>query len=165
MNTGNHSYAERIQGTNLGEELFESYCKNKGFHLTRIGFDEHKANVPNFFNLNSYIRNIPDYVVNTQDGTFVVNVKGTDCFKQSEYRLLPLFGEWFSSSKAPLIYAFCFKEKERPILIYPEKIIRLYEEAKIDKEWSDGVIWRCLGIRNPKNGEQSAKLENCSNGV
>ena len=55
MNTGNHSYADRIQGTNLGEELFEAYCKSKGFHLTRIGFDEHKATVPNFFNLNQYL--------------------------------------------------------------------------------------------------------------
>jgi hypothetical protein len=165
MNTGNHSYTERIQGTNLGEELFEAYCESKGFHLTRIGFDEHKANVPNFFNLNPYIRNIPDYIVNTEDGTFVVNVKGTDCFKQSEYRLMPEFGEWFSSKNAPLIYAFCFKENDRPILIYPEKIIRLYEEAKIDKKWDDGVIWRCLGLRNQKNGDQSAKLENCLNGV
>ena len=49
MNTGNHSYSERIQGTNAGEELFEAYCESKGFHLTRLGFDEHKANIPNFF--------------------------------------------------------------------------------------------------------------------
>jgi hypothetical protein len=152
MNTGNHSYAERIHSTNVGEELFEAYCESKNFHITRIGFDQHKANVPNFFRLNPYIRNIPDYVVNTEDGTFVVNVKGTDCFKQSEYRLLPEFGEWFSSKNAPLIYAFCFRENDRPILIYPEKIIRLYEEAKIDEKWDDGVIWRCLGLRNQKHG-------------
>jgi hypothetical protein len=153
MSNGKHSYAERIQGTNLGEELFESYCKSKGFHLTRLGFDEHKANIPNFFRLNPYIRNIPDYVVNTHDATFVVNVKGTDNFKQSEYNLLPEFGEWLSTKQAPLVYAFCFRNCEKPILIYPEKIIRLYEEAKIDQSWSDGVVYRCLNLRTQKNGD------------
>ena len=165
MNTGNHSYSERIQGTNAGEELFEAYCESKGFHLTRIGFDEHKATVPNFFNLNQYIRNLPDYVINTNNGTFVVNVKGTDNFKQSEYKLLPEFGEWFSSKKAPLIYAFCFRGSERPILVYPEKIIRLYEEAKIDQSWSDGVIYRCLNLRSQKHGDQNVKQENYSDGL
>jgi hypothetical protein len=152
MNTGNHSYAERIHNTNVGEELFEAYCESKNFHITRLGFDQHKATVPNFFRLNPYIRNIPDYVINTPEATFVVNVKGTDNFKQSEYNLLPEFGEWFSTKKAPLIYAFCFKENDRPILVYPEKIIRLYEEAKIDQQWSDGVVYRCLNLRNPKHG-------------
>jgi hypothetical protein len=160
MNTGNHSYTERIQGTNLGEEIFETYCESKGFHLTRLGFDEHKANIPNFFRLNPYIRNIPDYVVNTHNATFVVNVKGTDNFKQTEYNLLPEFGEWFSTKKAPLVYAFCFRGCEKPILIYPEKIIRLYEEAKIDQSWSDGVIYRCLNLRNPKHGDWNAKQGN-----
>jgi hypothetical protein len=152
MSNGKHSYAERIQGTNLGEEIFEAYCESKGFHLTRLGFDEHKANIPNFFRLNPYIRNIPDYVVNTHDATFVVNVKGTDNFKQFEYNLLPEFGEWFSTKQAPLIYAFCFRGCEKPILIYPEKIIRLYEEAKIDQSWSDGVVYRCLNLRTQKHG-------------
>lgn len=152
MNTGNHSYAERIQTTNIGEELFENYCESKGFHLVRLGFDSHKANIPNFFNLNVYIRNLPDYVINTENGTYVVNVKGTDNFKQSEYRVLPEFGEWFSSKKAPLVYAFCFKENDRPILVFPEKIIKLYEEAKTDRQWSDGVIYRCLNLRKAKHG-------------
>ena len=152
MNTGNHSYAERIHTTNTGEELFESYCESKGFHLVRVGFDQHKATVPNFFSLNVYLRNLPDYVINTENGTYVVNVKGTDNFKQSEYKVLPEFGEWFSSKKAPLVYAFCFKENDRPILVFPEKIVKLYEEAKTDRQWPDGVIYRCLNIRNRKHG-------------
>ena len=152
MTGGNHSYEQRIKETNIGEELFEAYCESKGFHLVRLGFDQHKVNVPNFFRLNPYIRNIPDYVVNTHDATYVVNVKGTDNFKQSEFKLLPEFGEWFSSKEAQLVYAFCFRD-QNPLLLYPEKIIRLYEEAKIDRQWNDGVIYRCLNLRSPKHGD------------
>ena len=144
MSNGNHSYADRIQGTNLGEELFETYCESKGFHLTRLGFDEHKVNIPNFFRLNQYIRNIPDYVDNTDNETFVVNVKGTANFKKKEVDMLPLFTEWFSTKKAPLVYAFCF-EGQKPKLVYPEKIIELYKKST-DRKWSDGIVYRNLEL-------------------
>jgi hypothetical protein len=53
--------------------------------------------------------------------------------------------EWFSTKEAPLIYAFCFTE-QKPIMVYPDKIIELYKEAGIDKTWQDGVIYRSLNL-------------------
>ena len=145
-------FSDRMKVTNDGETIFEQYCKEKGYRVDRIGFDEHSSEIPNFWLLNHLIRNLPDYVVQTNHGPYIVQVKGTDNFKQSEYKLLPEFGEWFSTKKAPLLYAFCFKENNRPVLIYPEKIIRLYEEAKVDQSWSDGVVYRCLNLRTQKHG-------------
>ena len=91
------------------------------------------------------IRNLPDYIVNTGKDTFVINVKGTGNFKQSEVNMLPMFMEWFSTKEAPLIYAFCFVH-QNPIMVYPDKIIDLYKEAEIDKVWGDGVIYRSLNL-------------------
>ena len=59
----------------------------------------------------------------------VVNVKGTANFKEKEIKMIPMFLEWFSSKKAPLVYAFCFEECE-PLFVYPEKVIYLYEKAQ-----------------------------------
>jgi len=141
---GSNSYQERQTVANKGELLFEQYCAEMGYKLNRVGFDEKGKNVDNFFDLNSMLRNLPDYVVNTPKGTFVVNVKGTANFKKKEVDLLPLFTEWFSTKKAPLVYAFCF-EGQKPKLIYPEKIIELYRKSE-DRKWSDGVVYRCLDI-------------------
>jgi len=136
-------YELRVQ-TNIGEELFESYCKEKGYAINRIGFDEGANYVENFSKLNPLLRNLPDYIVNTESETFVVCVKGTANFKKKEYELLPLMMEWFSSPKAPLVYAFCF-QNVKPRLVFPEKIIELYKFSK-DQKWSDGVVYRNLKI-------------------
>ena len=136
-------YELRVQ-SNIGEELFEAYCKEKDYACSRLGFDEQNGYVDKFFNLNPLLRNLPDYVVNTPKETFVVCVKGTPNFKKKEFDLLPLMTEWFSSPKAQLVYAFCFKDQS-PKLIFPEKIIALYEKSR-DQKWSDGVIYRHLQI-------------------
>jgi hypothetical protein len=141
---GSHTYQDRQTVINTGEVLFENYCKEMGYKLNRIGFDEKSKNVDNFFLLNSMLRNLPDYVVNTKNETFVVCVKGTANFKKKEVDLLPLMTEWFSSPKAPLVYAFCF-EGQNPKLLYPEKIIELYKSS-MDQQWSDGVVYRNLKI-------------------
>lgn len=143
-NKGANSYEERQSVDNTAEFLFEYYCAEKGYKLTRIGFDEKKKNVDNFFNLNKFLRNIPDYVVNTPKGIFVVNVKGTGNFKQKEYEMLPFFKESYSTDKAPLIYAFCFTGKD-PILVYPDKLKDLWDKST-DKKWPDGVIYRHLEL-------------------
>ena len=136
-------YELRIQ-SNIGEELFLKYCQEKDYKVTRIGFDEGVGYVDNFFNLNSLLRNLPDFVVNTKTETFVVCVKGTPNFKKKEFQLLPFMTEWFSSPKAPLVYAFCFKDQS-PKLVFPEKIITLYEQSR-DQKWDDGVVYRHLQI-------------------
>ena len=111
----------------------------------RLGFDEKNNEISHYWKLNAMIRNLPDYIVDTNKDTFVVNVKGTGNFKESEVKMIPLFLEWFSTKEAPLIYAFCFTD-QKPIMVYPEKVIQLYQEAKVDKKWDDGKIYRSLHL-------------------
>lgn len=145
MNWGAKNYQERNSiRTNLGEQLFEEHCKKYDYQVHRLGFDEENGSVENFFHLNDLLRNLPDYVVNTGSETFVINVKGTANFKRKEVMLLPEMMEWFSSKKAPLLYAFCF-EGFKPKLLYPDIIIKLYEKAQ-DKTWADGVVYRTLEL-------------------
>ena len=136
-------YLLRVK-SNVGEELFEEYCNSMDYTYNRIGFDEKNGFVEGFFKLNSLIRNLPDYIVTTKNETFVVAVKGTANFKKKEMDLLPLFMEWYSTKEAPFCYAFCF-EGQKPKLVFPEKIIQLYQASK-DQKWSDGVVYRNLQI-------------------
>ena len=153
------AYADRVKTIkNDGEYLFEKFCTIANTQFQRLGFDENKDNVPNFWKINPVLRNLPDYVINTKNKTFVVAVKGTDNFKQKEFELLPKMVEAFSSMQAPLIYAFCFKEKLGPIWIKPNKIIELYNKSQ-DQEWHDGVIYRNLNIRNRHERLQFAILD------
>ncbi len=141
---GSNTYQERQKVKNRAEFLFEYYCAEKYYDLVRCGFDEKNRNVDNFYYLNPVLRNLPDYVVNTDKGTWVVMVKGTANIKQKEIDLLPRLIDCFDSEKARLIYAFCFLGKE-PKLIFPQKIVELYKNA-IDKKWHDGVVYRSLEI-------------------
>jgi hypothetical protein len=143
-------YEERIK-TNIGEDLFIAYCESKEYEITRIGFDEQNGITKNFWKISPFLRNLPDFFVNTGDYSYVVQVKGTDNFKKKEVDLLPLCMEWYSSKQAPLVYAFCF-EKHQPLLKYPEQIIRLYQNST-DQTFPDGVVYRCLNLRNQKNGD------------
>lgn len=145
-NSGN-TYSERIKTVkNDGEYLFEMYCQTKGYKFHRIGFDEHENNVDKYWRLSDLLRNLPDFVVNAQDKTFVVAVKGTDKFKEKEFNLLPSMVDCFSSRESPLIYAFCFKENAEPIFVFPNQIIELYNNS-VDEKWHDGVIHRNLKLR------------------
>ena len=144
MDSGQNTYQERQTVNNVAEFLFEYYCAEKEYKLTRIGFDEKNKNVDNFFKLNTFLRNIPDYIVNTPKGTFVVNVKGTGNFKRKAIDLLPYFQQWYSTKDTPLIYAFCFTCKD-PILVNPDKLMTLWERSS-DKIWPDGVIYRHLEL-------------------
>ena len=153
------AYADRVKTIkNDGEYLFEKFCTISGAQFHRIGFDEHENSVPNYWRLGNLLRNLPDYVINTKNKTFVVAVKGTDNFKQKEFELLPKMVEAFSSKEAPLIYAFCFKEKQAPIWVKPSEIIELYNKSQ-DQQWHDGVIYRNLNIRNRHERLQFAVLD------
>lgn len=142
---GNNSYLERNSGTNLGEELFEQYCIKKQVFFRRLGFDEKNDSIPNFYSINPFIRNLPDYLVVGNKGSRLVNIKGTRNFKKTEVAMLPQFMEWYSSKDCPLIYAFCFKGESKPFFITPDRVIELYQEAT-DKQWNDSVIYRTLNL-------------------
>jgi hypothetical protein len=146
---GTNNYQDRNSVANLAEFLFEEYCNEKGYFFRRLGFDEKKDPIPNFFAINPMVRNLPDYYIYREaDGhnlSFLVMVKGTANIKQSEYKLLPHFVEWYDSKGCSLIYAFCFKGEKKPLLVYPEKLIQLYTESQ-DKTWHDGIIYRTLNL-------------------
>ena len=141
---GFNTYAERNTVPDIGEQLFEQYCKEKGYKVFRLGFDSKKTAINNFYKVNPLLRNIPDYLVETDKGNFIVQVKGTGNIKKKEVEMIPLFLEWYSTKDAPLVYAFCF-EGEKPKIIYAEKVIELYKQS-VDKKWNDGVIYRSLKI-------------------
>lgn len=141
---GNNSYLERQSLINVAEVLFEQYCQEQNYQFVRFGMDEKKDPIRNFSYINAMLRNLPDYIVDTGKELFVVQVKGTAKFKQKEYKLMPEFMQWYSTNKAPLVYAFCFQGK-KPKLIFPEKVISLYEKSK-DEKWSDGVVFRKLNL-------------------
>jgi hypothetical protein len=160
MSHSGNSYIERVSTAKSdGEALFEKYCNVFDTKFQRLGFDEKNDNVPKFWRINPILRNLPDYLITNSFGkTYVVAVKGTENFKQKEFELLPKMVEAFSSKEAPLIYAFCFKEKQAPIWVKPHKIIELYKNA-VDQQWHDGVIYRNLNIRNMHERLQLAILD------
>lgn len=142
---GSNNYKERNSVDNVAEVLFEKYCNDKRYFFRRLGFDEKKDPIPNFYNINSMVRNLPDYYVYGKNSSFLVMVKGTANIKQKEYDLLSQFIDWYDSEKCRLIYAFCFKNENKPLLIYPNKLMSLYQESQ-DKTWHDGVVYRTLNL-------------------
>jgi hypothetical protein len=141
---GSKTYAERQISKNVAEFLFEYYCAEKNYQLIRMGFDEKNKSVDNFYRLNPYLRNLPDYVVNAHDKTFIVNVKGTGNFKKKEIDMIPQFLDWYESKEVKLYYAFCF-QGEDPKMLLPSKVIELFNQSE-DKVWPDGVVYRNLNL-------------------
>ena len=143
--SGSQDYNERNSvKINLGEELFLEWAKSKCTFISRLGFDEKNRNVDLFYNLNPILRNMPDFVILNNHRIFLVNVKGTTNIKRKEIELLPKIIEAYSSEKAPLVYAFCFRGNE-PVFMSTEKLFKMYEESQ-DKVWDDGVIYRTIKI-------------------
>lgn len=142
---GSNSYTERQSVANRGEKLFEEYCKSKQIFCKKIGFEEKNSDIPNYYKLNPYLRNIPDYIVVTKTRTFLVMVKGTANMKKKEVDMIPQFIEWYGSKEVSLYYAFCFHDRNKPAFRTPDQVIELYQGAT-DKQWSDGVIYRTLAL-------------------
>ena len=140
---GSMSYKKRNQGINLGEQLFEDYCKARGYKVVRVGFDEKNSPIDGYYKLPYFVRNLPDYLVIRDDKMFLVMVKGTANLKKTEVDQIPFFLENYSSKDCRLLYAFCFAEKEKPLFITPDRVIELYQQES-DKQWNDGKIYRTL---------------------
>lgn len=143
MNNTN-TYEERQSVADLGEELFEKWATEKGYTFNRIGFHSKNDSVPNFFKLSPLLRNMPDYVLNTDKKTYVVNVKGTANIKHKEMKILGDLMLCYSSSSAELIYAFCFSGQE-PVLMSTTTLSTRFHMAE-DKQWHDGVKYRTIKI-------------------
>ena len=143
MNNTN-SYAERQSVIDIGEIMFIDWATQKNWTVNRVGFDSKNDSVPNFFRLNEVLRNIPDFIVNTETKTYVVNVKGTLNIKLKEINMLDKLESAYSSNSAPLIYAFCLKQQE-PVLMSIETL-RLRFSLAENKQWHDGVIYRTITL-------------------
>lgn len=142
---GSNSYQERQTiGVNIGEQLFMEWAEAKGYVATRIGSDSRDNHIPCFSRLNSILRNMPDFVLNKNGKTYVVSVKGTANIKNKEIRLLPDLVKSYSSRRAPLIYAFCFRGHD-PVLMSVETLQERFEQSE-EKVWHDGVLYRTIKI-------------------
>jgi len=141
MNNTN-SYADRQSVIDIGEKMFLDWVAQKNWTVNRIGFDSKNDSVPNFFRLNQVIRNLPDFISNTESKTYVVNVKGTLNIKLKEINMLDKLIEAYSNGTAPLIYAFCLKGQE-PILMSTETLQSRFNLAE-NKSWHDGVVYRTI---------------------
>lgn len=142
---GNNSFKERQTDENKGELLFEKFCKSKNYEFYKLGFSEKTKTIDKFYQINKFIRNIPDYFVETKKGCFLVNVKGSANIKQEEIEMLPIFVEKYSTTNCPLVYAFCM-ENQPVYVLKPNKVMELYYRAE-DRKWqSDGKIYRNLNV-------------------
>lgn len=145
VGNGSNSYADRQTiGENIGEKLFYEWAISKGYTTTRLGSDSRDNYIPYFSRLNAVLRNMPDFIISNKDKNYVVSVKGTTNIKLKEMALLDSLVSAYSSDKAPLIYAFCIRNKE-PVLMSVDTLKQRFNEAE-NKSWHDGVIYRTIKI-------------------
>lgn len=140
---GNNTYEERNSGVNIGEIKFEAYCDSVGWRWWRLGWDEKNNPVPDFFDLNPHLRNLPDYLIIRPEGKALVNVKGSTSFKKKERENMGLLSR-YTTEKCPFFYVFCLPGL-LPIFKTREEIARLYADSK-DEIWPDGKVYRVLKI-------------------
>ena len=140
-----NTYQERQSVVNVAEQMFEEFCALQKLHFYRIGFDEKNGYVNRFPNLNPILRNLPDYFLLTDHKSYVVQIKGSNAIKKSEYEMMPMMLKVFSSEKAPLYYGF-FARNLKPKFLKAEKVMEMYEKEDFEDKWSDGVIHKRLPI-------------------
>lgn len=147
LTDGDKSYQERNnRPDNFGEELFIDHCRAHGLTCRRIGFDEKQGSIPNYWELNKVIRQLPDFVVTRPDTNriAVVQVKGTVKFKQDDYNNLAWSESVYGSPKAPLWYVFALKQG-----IYwrtVTQVAELYRTSTEEGQWPDGKKYRVLNL-------------------
>ncbi len=151
----NASYKQRNATFNIGETRFEDYCKRNNIYFRRLGFDQVDGPLPNFFNINPFVRNLPDYFVCNMlaknQPTALVMVKGTPNITRSEFEKIPQFVTSYASPRCPLLYAFVY-ENMKPIYMRTDEVIRLYKASE-DRTWpKNNTIHRTLYMPHPDGG-------------
>ena len=148
LTDGDKSYQERNnRPDNFGEELFIDHCRANGLTCRRIGFDEKQGSIPNYWDLNKVIRQLPDFVVTRPDTNRigVVQVKGTLKFKQDDYNNLTWAESVYGSPKAQLWYVFALKQGIYWLTV--KQVADLYRESNQEGQWPDGKTYRVLDIK------------------
>jgi hypothetical protein len=142
---GDKSFQERQKTPRIAENMFEVWCTDNGILFHRAGFDQTNE-IKEFYRLNKVLRNIPDYVIQYPSGCmFAVAVKGTLSMKHEEMDFLDKMIECYSSTRCPLIYAFCIRDQE-PKLYEANVVQQLFALSKIEGEWSDRKKYKVLCI-------------------
>lgn len=144
---GELTYAERNnRPDNFGEQLFIDYCRHQGYTCRRIGFDEKIGQIPNYWDLNKVLRQLPDFIVaRPSTGRMaVVQVKGTNKFKEDDYNNLAWSESVYGSAKAPLRYVFALKSG----IVWKtvSEVAELYRTATEEGQWPDGKRYRVLNL-------------------
>jgi hypothetical protein len=142
---GTNTYRERNSiKTNQGEEIFLRWCEGKGLKVTRLGFDEKQAPVDRFYDLPDLVRNLPDFIVQSEEKVTLVNVKGSLNLKEKEYLLLDKLAEAYDSEKCHLYYVFALPRE----LFWRRvsSVKKAYEESKEIGQWPDGKLYRKLDL-------------------
>lgn len=142
---GFNTYKERNSITyNQGEEIFLKWCEARNLKVTRLGFDEKKKPVDRFYDLPELVRNLPDFIVSSENKLTLVNVKGSANLKEQEYKLLDNLAETYDKENCKLYYVFSL-----PQGLYWRKVLsvkKMYEESKFEGRWPDGKVYRRLDL-------------------
>lgn len=142
---GTNTYAERNSiSYNQGEEIFLAWCEEKGLSVRRLGFDEKNSPVERFYDLPYFVRNLPDFIVTSNEKTTLVNVKGSLNLKEQEYERLDKIRELFETDSCRLYYAFCLPSGITWASI--EKVKLAFEESDRRGVWPDGKGYRHLSL-------------------
>ena len=138
----NGTFEQRITD-NFGEVRFIAFCNTNGWVFRKLGFDNEKA-IKNIWKLNPIITKMPDFIIEKNDKTYVIEVKGTKSFKKKDYDMIDKLIYAYDSEEAPLIYAFCLFGN-KTIFKTPKEVKELFEQGT-DNQWEDKVVFRELNI-------------------
>lgn len=143
---GDNTYQERNSiKHNKGEDIFLDYCKRNNLTIVRLGFDEKNHPVQRFYDLPSFIRNLPDFIVTSEKKLILVNVKGSYNIKEKEFELMDGFEYHYSSANSKVYYAFCVNGQVDWKKL--DTVQEAYRAERQIKEWPDGVRYKTLRFR------------------
>jgi hypothetical protein len=131
------TYEQRQNNINIGEEVFESYMREKNYEFQRFGFDEKNKNIKGFFLMHPFLRSLPDYITyfESRKKLYYIQVKGTNKLKLDDLLNYSHFESMFCNKDSELVIFFCFKN-EKPIIKTLTEIKRMITGCEI-KEWHD----------------------------
>ena len=141
------SYETRLSGHNFAEEEFEKHCKENGYEFLHLGFDTNNP-IPNFSDINPLLRNLPDYLIWRNGVKSLVQVKGTNKFKESEYKLLDELNSIYGSHKVKIYYWFTTKEGKCFYTLQGVK--QMYENIKEVSYFAENKPYKELNLFNDK---------------
>lgn len=148
---GYQSYEQRnARAVNLGEQLFEAWCKENDYGCHRLGYDEKTGIIPGWHKVAQTIRQMPDYLVTKENRLAVVSVKGTLKFKEQDYKRLDWYEQTYATPDCP--YRIVIATTRGIIWLTTAQVRQAYETSTNHGTWPDGKSWRELNIQDTPQG-------------